>query len=123
MSQLRLTQELAERFAAALCAVIRANQEIGPSEGRAVQEAIDALLPGMKVDLAEALLMPASPESFANAVRAASSTPYRGQSISTAGVIAKAFERAAIQVASADGQPTAHEKQIIQRYLDALAMR
>jgi tellurite resistance protein len=120
MDELFLSQEIAELFAAALFAVIRADQEIDPWEGRAVQSAMASLLPNVSIDIAEVLLIGVSAESFANAVRAANSSPYRGQSISSPAIIAKAFEMTAIRVAEADGNLGAQEERIIQRYVDAL---
>lgn len=123
MSKLRLTQELAERFAAALCAVIRADKEIGTREGVAVQETMRALFPDIRVDMAEALFLGSSPETLSKAVLAANSSPYRGPSVSSPSAIAKAFELAATRVAGADGNPSDHEYHIIQRYVDALTKR
>jgi tellurite resistance protein len=121
MSRVVLNQELADEFAAALLAVIRADHEITSEEGRAVQEVVAGLVEGATVDFADAMLVRSSPESFAAAVQASTGSPYRGTSVSPAAEIAEAFAAAARRVAGADGNFSAAEGRVVESYLAALA--
>lgn len=121
MARLFLTHELAEQFAAALLAVIRADHEIEIDEARAVQEVVSEMVDNATVDFADAMLLAVTPESFARAVGAARSAPYRGVSVSSPDEIAKHFSAAAETVASADGTIGRSEALVIERYLEALS--
>jgi uncharacterized tellurite resistance protein B-like protein len=121
MTRLVLTQELAEQLAAALLAVIRADHEIQPNEGRAVQQVVSEMVDNVTVDFADAMLARVSPESFARAVGAArGGGPHRGLSVSPPQQIARAFREAAERVAGADGNIGRSEARVVDRYVDAL---
>jgi hypothetical protein len=120
VARLFLTQELAEQFAAALLSVLRVDHEIELSEARAVQDVISELVENPTVDFADVMLLSVSPASFASAVGAARSGPYRGLSVSSPREIAAAFRVAAERIAAADSPIGRSEAQAIDRFVEAL---
>lgn len=120
MPKIVLTQEMAEQFAGALLAIVRTDNEIQPHEGRAVQEVMAEIVEGASVDFADVMLLRVTPQTFAESVRKAGGSAYRGPSVSAPEEIARAYSEAARRVAGSDDDLTSHEMAVVNRYLEAL---